>query len=665
MIVNFLKRHGLTVDDFPNAEVAFQHYLENDYDIILTDIVLGSEMSGIDLINHVRRLPGKKGDVPIVAITGFNDEARKIELFNLGVNDYIVKPFSNEELIARLKNHIFNRKAQVRKHNLSERIFCDAHESITITDTNNVIVDVNPAFCEITGYSREESVGQKISFIKSGKHGQDFYQAMWDGISKDGHWAGEIWNRKKSGELFAQWITITPLLSETGEVTHYVGLFSDITALKMHQKKLEKLALYDELTSLPNRTLLFDILKRETETAVDDGHMFALCYLDLDGFKEINNHFGRKAGDEFLVEISHELKRILDKKGLISRLFGDEFALLLTDFRNIDECKALIGKIIEEVRNEHCIEGKAVRLDVSVGVTVYPNDQSDSSALLRHAHQAMCKAKELKQSGFYFYNDIYNQDSRDLKDIEDSLMNNEFCLFYQPKVDIFSRKVVGVEALIRWQHPRMGIIPPIKFLPLISGTSFEPQFDRWVLIEAFKQLESWREQGIKMNSSINISPVYLQLPVFYEDVSRCLRQYPEIDSKQIEFEILESSAINTLDSIIYNIKKCIKELGVSFSLDDFGTGFSSLSHLRHLPISTVKIDQSFVRNMLDNAGDFSIVEGVIGLSKAFKRHVVAEGVETEAHVEALKRLNCNICQGYAFARPMPAEEITAWVKDFA
>jgi len=565
-------------------------------------------------------------------------------------------------------------KKAEEKLRLSARVFSDAHEGIIITGIDTLIIDVNAAFTEITGYSRDEAIGRNPNFLKSGRQAPEFYQAMWQELHDTGHWQGEVWNRRKNGDLFAELLTISALRDESGKIINYLGLFSDITESKQQQQALEVLAHFDPLTQLPNRALFADRFAQAIAHSKRAESLLAVCYLDLDGFKQVNDNFGHETGDQLLVEVAKRIKIKLREGDTVCRLGGDEFALLFENLQSVQQCEDTLSRIHQAMAEPFELAERHIRIAASSGVTIYPLDMEDPDILLRHADQAMYQAKLDGRNRYRIYEHLagpanggYHRPSRleqALAEVGQALVQSQFCLYYQPQVNIKTGEIVGMEALIRWRHPERGLLPPAEFLPIIENTTLEIDVSNWVLRQAFAQLQAWQETGLHLRVSVNISPRHLQWPDFTTTLQTLLTEYPQISSRQLELEVLESSVLEDMISVGETLKQCYHELGVPCALDDFGTGYSSLAHLRHLTINTVKIDQSFVRNMIDDPDDMAIVESVIALSRAFKREVIAEGVEDIEHGVFLINLGCSMAQGYCIARPMPANAVADWVKHY-
>ena len=563
---------------------------------------------------------------------------------------------------------ISQRKKDQEKLQLSARVFSDTHEGIIITDAQQLIVDVNPAFFQITGYKRKEVIGKSPSILSSGKHPPKFYAQMWKSITEHGYWQGEIWNRTKQGELYAELLNISSLTNSHGQVTHYIAVFSDITSIKQQQDELNLMAYYDVLTKLPNRALFIDRFHQSIAHSIRTGHQLAVCFFDLDNFKPVNDNYGHEAGDHLLIEVAERITGCIREEDTVSRQGGDEFAILLNDIDSVSQYEGTIKRIHQALARPYCIDNVQHHITASSGVTLYPSDNGDIDTLLRHADQAMYQSKLAGKDRSQLYNPDSDQriieQNLQLDEIELALANHEFKLYYQPKVNMVTGEVIGVEALIRWFHPEKGFSPPLEFLPYIDGTPLESRVGEWLINEAIQQLDDWQQQGIKLEISINISSNHLLSPTFLVVLEKCLAEHPAINAQYLQLEILESSTLGDLNTITEIIKTCQNRLGVSFALDDFGTGYSSLTHLRSLPVDMIKIDQSFVIDMLDDPSDYSIIDGVISLTKSFNLNVIAEGVETTNHGLLLILMGCEQAQGYAIAKPMPASALCQWLIDY-
>ena len=551
---------------------------------------------------------------------------------------------------------VSERKGVELQLQLDASVFNHAKEGIMITDPAGNIVRVNDTFTQITGYSREEAIGQNTRMFSSGRHGPDFYAAMWADLATKGYW---------SGEIYAELETISAVHDAKGEVQSYVALFTDITPLKDHQRQLEHVAHYDLLTGLPNRVLLADRLQQAMAHAQRRNQCLAVAFLDLDGFKAINDEYGHETGDALLNALANRMKEALREEDSLSRFGGDEFVAVLVDLETGSDCEPVLERLLKAVSEPVQLGDKTVQVSASVGVTLYPQDGSDADLLMRHADQAMYLAKLAGKNRYHLFDiahDVATKSMREgLEQVRVAFERREFVLFYQPKVNMRSGMVIGAEALIRWQHPERGILPPGLFLPIIEDHPMSVELGEWVIDAALRQMTVWRAQGLDLSVSVNIGARQLQQGNFVERLVQLLAAHPSVPPQALELEILETSALEDISQVSDVMLSC-QALGVRFALDDFGTGYSSLTYLKRLPAELLKIDQSFVRDMLTDTDDLAIVQGVIGLAKAFRRKVIAEGVETIAHGELLLPLGCELAQGYGIARPMPAANIPDWVK---
>jgi len=558
-----------------------------------------------------------------------------------------------------IQNNISDRKHSERGLRIAASVFDRSHEAIIITDHNNHILDVNPAFSRITGYSRDEVLGLNPAILSSGRHSKEYYQSMWRTIEKTDHWRGEIWNRRKNGEEFIELLSISRVhLEEPGQYYH-VAAFSDITAMKNHARELDRAANYDDLTGLPNRQLLEERLRSACSHAERHDRRLSVCCLDLDGFKAINNRLGHDAGDQVLRTLAERLTHTLRSGDTVARVGGDEFVLLVQS----DDSHAVYQRILAAISEPVATRDGEVKLTASLGITRYPEDQADAEGLVRHADQAMYSAKEKGRNQFHFFDpdlDQYRRKRRQqLTELSRALENEEFELFFQPQIRMSDYGLIGFEALIRWHRPEVGLVGPGEFLPYVENSHLEVPLGQWVLKEAIHQLNRWREAGEDLTVSINMTARHLLDRSFADYLESYLHSHPELDPARVTLEVLESTALEDTKQASHVLTRC-RNLGLQVALDDFGTGFSSLTYLRTLPINLIKIDQSFVRNMLDNPGDRAIVESVIFLAQRFKHPVLAEGVETDAQASELARMGCDQIQGYGVAPPIPCGEVLEW-----
>ncbi len=560
-------------------------------------------------------------------------------------------------------------KVSEEKLRLSASVFTHAFEGILITDVNGAIVDVNDAFTRISGYTREEVLGRDPRVLNSGRQNKEFYTDMWNQLIEKGHWSGEIWNRAKSGHIFAGMLTISAVPDETGKTQHYVGLFSDISSMKEQEQQLERVVHYDLLTGLPNRALLVDRIHQAMAQTHRRSRMIAVACLDLDGFQAINDAHGHSVGDQLLTDVTKRMSRALREGETLARLGGDEFVAVLLDLGTVEDSLPVLQQILDAAAEPTQIGELALQVSASMGVTFYPqaDDLILPDQLLRQADQAMYHAKVEGKNRFHIFDPAHDRDVRghheDLERMRSAIHSGEFVLYFQPRVNMCTGAVLSAEALLRWRHPERGLLQPAQFMPIIQGDPLAIDLGEWVISNALKQIEGWRDEGLDLHVSVNIDGQQLQHPDFVNRLEALLAEHPKVPPSRLELEVLESGALRDVAAVSQVIRTCNK-LGVTFSLDDFGTGYSSLSYLKRLPVHFLKIDQTFVHDMLDDSEDLTILEGVLGLANAFQREAVAEGVETVDHGLMLLRLGCQLAQGYEIARPMPGDQLPDWAANW-
>ncbi|EWG99493.1 hypothetical protein Q427_24600 [Halomonas sp. BC04] len=561
----------------------------------------------------------------------------------------------------RLRHLVSRKTAQLE---LAASVFRHAREGIIMTDAQGAILDTNDAFTRITGYSRDEILGKNPRLLQSGHQGDAFYRQLWEDLLEQGAWEGELWNRRKNGEVFPELLTISKVSDKQGKTSHFVGIFTDISRQKEYERQLQSMAFYDSLTGLPNRALLADRLSQAMVSARRNGCKVSLAYIDLDGFKEINDRLGHEFGDRVLVTIAERLTHALREADTVARFGGDEFILVLPGQSDVASVSTLIAHLLGHIAEPIEIEGTCLYVSGSVGVVHFdPEDDIEPEQLIRQADQAMYQAKQAGKNRFHVFDAEHDRAVRghheSLERIRDALANDEFVLHYQPKVNMSTGEVIGVEALIRWQHPQRGLLAPAAFLPAIQQHPLAIDLGEWVLARALGQFEAWVATGIRLPVSINIDAIHLQQADFVARLRAEVERHPSVMPGDLELEVLETNAFSDVAHVTSVMQAC-REFGVDFAIDDFGTGYSSLTYLRHLPASVLKVDQSFVRDMLDDPEDLTMLEGVLGLAVAFRREIVAEGVETLLHGRLLLAMGYQLGQGYAIARPMPADSIPGW-----
>jgi diguanylate cyclase (GGDEF)-like protein/PAS domain S-box-containing protein len=551
------------------------------------------------------------------------------------------------------------------KLQLAAIVFEHAREGIMITDPTGNIIEINDTFTLITGYSRQEALGQNPRLLQSGQHGPEYFAEMWRALTQGNHWSGETWNRRKNGELFAVMQSISVVRNSDGNTQNYVSMFVDITPMKHHQQQLEHIAHYDSLTNLPNRVLLADRLQHAMAQSQRRNLSLAVVYLDLDGFKSVNDQHGHDIGDALLIALSVRMKAALRDGDTLARIGGDEFVAVLVDLERNQDWEPVLARLLQAAADQVIMGKILLQVSASIGVTLYPQDKMDADQLMRHADQAMYIAKQSGKNRYHLFDvdrDAAVQTQHEtLERIRLAFDKREFILYYQPKVNMKTGLVIGAEALIRWQHPERGLLTPVAFLTKIENFPISLEVGEWVIDSALKKLSQWHAEGLNITVSVNISAHQLQQADFLSKLAKQLADYPDIQPGYLELEILETSALEDISHVSSVMHAC-RELGVRFALDDFGTGYSSLTYLKRLPADILKIDRSFVSDMFDNPNDLAIVEGVVGLASAFQREVIAEGVETVVHGQLLLSLGCELAQGYGIAWPMPAAEFHPWAQ---
>ena len=628
---------------------------KNDFDIAPTEFANKYRSDDLTVLKSRQNYNGEE-------IIFTHGEHRWFETYKAPVID------TNQQLLGTVgfARDITERKQAEEDLHLAASVFTYAREAIMITNPDGEIINVNEAFSWITGYSLEEVVGQNPRILNSGKQSEAFYQALWLSLSEKGYWHGEIWNRRKNGEVYAEMLTISAVRDSQGITHHYVALFSDITPQKEHEQQLEQIAHFDALTHLPNRVLLADRLNQAMIQALRRNERLAVVYLDLDGFKGINDNYGHATGDQLLMILADRMKQTIRDEDTLARLGGDEFVAVLVDLNESTPCAPILKRLLDSASEPVVIENNVLQISASLGVTFYPQDREiDADQLLRQADQAMYQAKLAGKNRYDLFDAQQDSSMRNyhenLEQIRRALTQQEFRLHYQPKVNLRTSEVIGVEALIRWQHPQKGFLPPADFLPAIEEHQLAIDVGEWVIETALTQIEQWQLIGLDMPVSVNICAKHLQQDNFVERLSTILAAHPRVAPSKLELEILETSALEDILYVSKVIEKC-SSFGVGFALDDFGTGYSSLTYLKRLPVAQIKIDQSFVFDMLENPDDLAILVGVIGLARAFNRSIIAEGVETAEHGKSLLKLGCELAQGYGISHPMPGNKIPEWVK---
>lgn len=543
----------------------------------------------------------------------------------------------------------------------SESAFRYANEAIIITNADNCVVDANPAFSELTGLALHEVKGKSPeAFSILPLDDSRTTRLMREELQLRDRSKSQISYRSHDGQLYPGMMSINRVRDEQGRVDHHVIVLADLSAIPSHARHLNREVYFDALTGLPNLQLLTQLIQESIQHAENRQLPLAVCALDIDHFQTINDRLGPQVGDALLTAFAQRISHLLFGDDVLARIGGDEFVLLL--HHGVEE--TFFEKLLASIRQPLLIEGQTIYLTASLGITCFPDDHAQGDVLLRHANQAMYRAKQRGRDTYHFFDSHHDRRLQvrheQRQRFMDAINHDELRLFYQPQVDMRSGQVVGVEALIRWQHPELGMLSPGEFLPIIDGTPLEVDLGEWVLEHALRQLTLWQSEGIALPVNVNISPSHLLVNTFSQRLAELLARYPGVSPSLLKLEVLESAAMHDVKAALKNMARC-QALGVGFAIDDFGTGFSSLTHLRQLPVNLIKIDQSFVRDMLSDQNDMAIVESVIYMANRFQRPMLAEGVETLAHAKALMALGCGLAQGYGIARPMPPEAMPDWL----
>ncbi|WP_415906060.1 EAL domain-containing protein [Neptuniibacter sp. QD72_48] len=552
-------------------------------------------------------------------------------------------------------------KASIEQLRLAGIAFSSTNEGIMITDCNNKIIDVNRAYSDLSGYSREELIGKSPSLLKSPRHDQDFFQNMWASLAEEGHWQGEIWNRRKNGEVAPHWVSINAVHDpETHKLTHFVSVNADISNIKASEEKLSHLAHHDPLTNLPNR-LLFGARLEHALTHRESNEKIAMLQLDLDRFKHINDSLGHKYGDQLLLQVTERLSKTLSTRDTLARIGGDEFAILLEELEHAADAATIADAIVEAMEQPFQLDGKDYFTTASIGVALSPDHGDDSDTVTKNADIALNQAKDSGRNNYAFFQPELSETVEEWIKLEPELRKavaeKQFVLFYQPQMDATGEKIIGAEALIRWEHPEMGLMPPGQFLSIAEEIGLLTKMGNWVLEEACAQLSLWREAGLNnFRLAVNLASDQITKQDLPSEVQTLLYKY-EIPADMLELEILETFLLEHEKEATATFQ-ALRQQGVHLALDDFGTGYSSLRYLKQLPITKVKIDQSLVRDIPSDPDDEAIAKAVILLGHTLDLKVCAEGVETPAQRAFLEKEGCDQLQGFLFSKPIRQEQFT-------
>ncbi|WP_297842388.1 phosphodiesterase DibA [Pseudomonas sp.] len=539
-------------------------------------------------------------------------------------------------------------------------VFDSTREGVLVTDRLGLIVHVNRAFMEITGYQEDEVLGLNPSKFKSGRHDPAFYHTMFTALHDSGQWSGEIWNRRKSGEIYPQWQSIRSIKDSRGAVSHYVAVFSDISAIKRSESEFMHLAHHDPLTELPNRLLFTDRTRQAVAYAQANKRGCALLLIDLDHFKNINDSLGHNVGDQVLKIVAGRLNGLFDNGMTLARLGGDEFAVLAENCQQVMQAAELAQRIIDGLKEPVLLDNRQLFISASIGISLFPNDALNAEQLLRNADSALFKAKSDGREGYALYTEELTAHAQQRVELAGELRRaielEELRVFYQPVHDLYSGRMLGVEALVRWQHPERGLVSPGEFIPIAEQSGLIADIDAWVLKTACRQMYEWRASGFELQFvAVNVSSRLFSRNDLHQQVAKVLSD-TGLDPAFLELEVTESAVMEDPEMALEQLHR-LRELGLRLAIDDFGTGYSSLLRLKRMPVQKLKIDQGFVAGLPHDEDDAAIVRVIIALGQALGMKVLAEGIETPDQANFLLENHCELGQGYLFGRPQPADEL--------
>ena len=556
---------------------------------------------------------------------------------------------------------VLEREDHARRLDTAAVAFEHMREAVMVTDERHRIIQVNRAFEYITGFTAQEAIGRNPRLLNSGRQGADFYRDFYLALQGNDEWRGEVWNRRKNGDIYPQWLSVKAVRNAAGELSSHVSVFADISDSKQSERKLWHLAHHDALSDLPNRLLLSARLEQAMRRARRNSAGLAVLFIDLDRFKNINDSLGHQAGDELLRIVSTRLQAVMLQRDTVARLGGDEFVVLLEDISDPGDTRRIAERIIQQLSQPVELCGKSLVVTASVGISLYPGDAQDPESLLQHADVAMYRAKALGRNHLAFYAPRLTEEIRQRLELEhdlrQALANGQFTLHYQPQFAAVDGSLVAVEALLRWQHPERGMVPPNSFIPVAEETGLIREIGCWVTETACRQMQSWQTGGHPaFTLAVNLSPFQLRANCASQLLD--LLQRTGLSAEYLEFEITESLLVEDGGYALQQLAKIRQQVGMNIAMDDFGTGHSSLSQLKLLPISKLKIDRSFVRDLPDDNHNAAIVKAIVLMAHTLGLQVVAEGVETTAQRRLLCETGCDLLQGFLLGEPVPAEEIT-------
>ncbi len=669
---DFLARKVASVHYAKTSEEGIRLFLRYQPNLIITALNNDDpQMTGLEMLARIREFDSQ---IPLIIFRKGHEAHLNWEedmiatLVNLNICRFL--PELNEQVILESIAYCCRRSEQINQLQLSASLFLSSPLAITLTDANKNIIAVNPAFTEITGYDFDEAIGSNPRILSSGKHNSEFYRNMWNSINNTGQWSGEIWNRRKNGEYFLEWITIKAICDSNQQVTHYASIFSDITQRTYSEEKIRHLAHHDALTDLPNRTLFYDRVSQAMIEAKSKNDILAIIYIDIDHFKTINDTLGHGVGDELIGQMALTLATVIRETDTIARLGGDEFGILLTNLAHEKCAVELTEKIFQSISKTYDLNNHELRVGVSMGISCYPRDGDSVELLLKRADTALNKAKEEGRNRYrnfvYTLEQLLERNMLIQQSMYPALENREFFIQYQPKYHLNKKQIVGAEALIRWKSAELGPLSPAEFIPIAEQTGFIIDIGHWLIEQVCQDITDWMQQGIELVPiAINISPIQFNRGNLGQTLLAILNQY-QLPPSSIQIELTEGVIMNNQANTLAQLQ-AIKNKGIAISIDDFGTGYSSLSYLRQLPIDELKIDKSFIDEITDESSLLdsrltAIPSAIIELAHKLQLRLVAEGVETELQCHFLKNQGCPVIQGYWFSRPLNAEDFVQKMK---
>lgn len=549
---------------------------------------------------------------------------------------------------------------------LLKKIFENVSEGIMITDKHKKLEMVNPAFEFVTGYKRDEVIGKTPAVLQSGVHELSFYLTMWEKIRQEGIWQGEIWNRRKTGDVYPEWLTIVSITNDVGEITNYCGIFTDLSERKIVENELEKRLLTDSLTDVSNRFAYIERMDNllESSSTISHSVQHAVYFLDLDRFKQINDTLGHAVGDTILVEAAKRIQTLLKNKDIIARYGGDEFIVTLTNVKNVREAAKFAEQIIGIIEQPMNINGQDVFISTSIGISMYPADGVTSEQLITCSDKAMTYSKKNGLNSYSFYFDELQTDSQRVllldSELRRAIENREFELHFQPKITVENEHIQGLEALVRWNNERLGFVSPAEFIPYAEETGLIIPLSEVIIEMACEAAIKLQQFGRKIPIAINISSIHFKQQNFLESIQTILERY-NTSANNFEIEVTERTVMNSASETVSKLVR-LKQLGFKISIDDFGTGYSSLSYLVRFPLDCLKIDRSFIQHISSLDEKQAVVDAIIQMSHRLKMKVVAEGVEQAQQVDILRKMNCDIIQGYYYSKPLPLPELLEYIE---